>query len=127
MQLFWRRKEEPCPPGEETEAAYGSNWPQPVPRLLDKSKQIQAPAKQQYSSQQQPACAAIHAPAQSKRKKSDRVDELVKDSLIPNLDHSARFESRSQAVRAKRSQCDRQETKRSRDSKKQHRHPVSMA
>ena len=52
------------------------------------------------------------------------MDELIKHGFIPDIDHSARFESRSQSMRPKSSQCDGQEAKHSRDSKKSRQHPA---
>ena len=48
--------------------------------------------------------------------------ELIKHRLVPGIEHSACFESRSQAMRSKCSQCDCEEAKRSCDSKKQYGH-----
>src|SRR3954470_13497972 len=48
--------------------------------------------------------------------------ELIKDRLVPGIDHPLPFKRRSQSMRTKRTQCDCQEAKRGCDSKKQNRH-----
>ena len=61
-RLFRRGESQPRPPRKETKTTYGSNRPEPIPRLRDQRKQIQAPAKQQNPDKQQQARAAVDRP-----------------------------------------------------------------
>src|SRR5437588_9228861 len=91
LHLFRRCEEQPCPPRKQTKTADGSNRPQPTE--ICKCEEIQTSAKQHYPGKQQQARAAIDRAVQGKHEKSDCMDELIKDGLAPNIEHSARFES----------------------------------
>jgi len=119
-RLFRRGESQPRPPRKETKTTYWSNRPEPT--KICQRKQIQAPAKQQNPDKQQQARAAVDRPVERENKQRDRVYEMIKHRLVPNIDHSACFESRSQAMRSKCSQCDCQEAKPSCDAEKPNRH-----
>src|SRR5439155_14693720 len=120
-----RGESQPRPSRKETKTTYGSNRPEPTE--VCQRKHIQAPAKQQNPNKQQQARAAIDRTVKRENEQRDRVNEMIKHRLVPNIDHSARFESRSQTMRSKCSQCDCKETKHSCDSKEQNRHVVNSS
>ena len=124
-RLFRRGESQPRPPRKETKATYGSNRPEPTE--ICQRKHIQAPAKQQNPCKEQPACAAIGRTVKRETEQRDRVNEMIKHRLIPHIDHPPPFKRRSQSMRAKCPQCDRQEAKHSCDSKKYYRHLVTMS
>ena len=92
-RLFRRGESQPRPRRKETKTTYGSNRPEPTE--ICQRKHIQAPAKQQNPCKQQQARAAIDRTVQRENEQRDRVNEMIKHRLVPNIDHSARFESRS--------------------------------
>jgi hypothetical protein len=94
-RLFRRGESQPRPPRKETKTTYGSNRPEPIPRLRDQRKHIQAPAKQQNPDKQQQARTAVDRPVERENEQRDRVNEMIKHRLVPDIEHSARFESRS--------------------------------
>jgi len=53
--------------------------------------------------------------------------EMVKYRLVPNIEHTACFQSGSQTMGSECSQCDCQETKHSCDPKEYYRHFVTMS
>jgi hypothetical protein len=114
-RLFWRCKNQPGPPDKETKTTYRSNRAQPAE--ICKRKQIQAPAKQQNPDEEQPACAAIDGPVKRKHEKRNCVYELIKDRLVPNIEHSARLQSRPQTMRPERAKRHCYETKQRCDPK----------
>ena len=124
-RLFRRGDSQPRPPRKETKTTYGSNRPEPTE--ICQRKQIQAAAKQQNPDKQQQARAAIDRTVKRENEQRDRVNEMIKHRLVPNIDHPPPFKGRSQTMRTKCSQCDCQEAKRSCDSKKCYRHLVTMS
>ena len=88
-RLFRRGESQPRPPRKETKTTYGSNRPEPT--KVCQRKHIQAPAKQQNPNKQQQARAAVDRPVERENEQRDRVYEMIKHRLVPNIDHSACF------------------------------------
>jgi hypothetical protein len=84
---------QPRPPRKETKTTYGSNRPEPTE--ICQRKQIQAPAKQQNPDKQQQARAAVDRPVKRENEQRDRVNEMIKHRLVPNIDHPPPFKRRS--------------------------------
>src|SRR2546430_2362792 len=126
LQLLGRHDDQPCPAGEEAEAAEGSDSTEPVRRLPDQRHQIQASAEKKNSGKKQPPSAATDGSDERESEQSDGVNKMIKDSLVPDIQHAVQLQSRFQAVRSERSQRYGQETKRSRNSNKQNRHTAQI-
>ena len=94
-RLFRRLESQPRPPHKETKTTYGSNRPEPIPRLRDQREHIQAPAKQQNPDKQQQARAAVDRTVKRENEQGDRVNEMIKHRLVPNIDHPPPFKRRS--------------------------------
>jgi hypothetical protein len=59
---------------------------------------------------------------QREDKKGDRVNEMIEDSLVPNLIHAVTFDCRFQGMSAKSAEGDRKKAKSGRESDEQGRH-----
>ena len=57
---------------------------------------------------------------QAENKQRDSMNEMIQDGLVPDIQHTARFECRSQAMRPERSQRHCEEAKHSRNSDVHH-------
>src|SRR5204863_642820 len=79
-RLSRRGESQPRPPRKETKTTYGSN--QPEPTEVCQRKHIQAPAKQQNPNKQQQARAAVNCSVERENEQRDRVNEMIKHSLV---------------------------------------------
>ena len=93
LQLSRRRDDQPRPAGKETKAAQGSDKTEPVRRLPDQRHDIQAPAKKENPGQQHPPCAAIDGAVKREHQQRDRVNEVIEDRLVLDIQHAAHFET----------------------------------
>src|SRR4029453_12571348 len=73
-------------------------------------------------SKEGPPCAAIRDTEKRKHQERKRVNEMIKHSLVPDVEHSVRFEYLFETMRSESAQCDGKKTKRNRNPKKQNRH-----
>ena len=55
-----------------------------------------------------------------KREKRERMNKMVKDGFVPNVEHPVAFDCRSKRVRAKGAQGDSEKAKSSCDAEKQY-------
>ena len=88
-RLFRRGESQPRPPRKETKTTYGSNRPEPTE--ICQRKHIQAPAKQQNPDKQQQARATVDRTVKRENEQGDRVNEMIKHRLVPNIDHPPPF------------------------------------
>src|SRR4029077_20043004 len=93
QQSLRRRDDQPRPASKETKATNRSNNAKPVPRLRDQRHEIQAPAEKQDPRKQQPPRAAINGTEKRENEQRDRVNEMIKNGLVPGIQHAAPFES----------------------------------
>src|SRR5204862_5877108 len=107
--LHPRRNNQPRPTREETQTAQRRDRAQPT--NIRQRHHIQTSAEQQNPDKKQPPRTAIGRSEKRQHKKRDRVNEMIKDSLVPDIDQAVSLESRLQPVRAKRTEADRQKTK----------------
>jgi len=112
LHSFRRREDQPRPTGEETEAAEGSDRAEPVPRLRDQRHQIETSAEKDNPGKEQPPRAAIDRAGKRENEQRDRVNEMIKNRFVPDIQHATQFESRFQTVRSERSQRYCQKTER---------------
>ena len=94
-RLFRRRESQPGPPRKETKTTYGSNRPEPIPRLRDQRHQIEASAEKENPGKEQPPRAPIHRAVKRENEQRDRVNEMIKHRLVPHIDHPPPFKGRS--------------------------------
>jgi hypothetical protein len=114
--LFSWRDRQPRPAREKAETAKGRNCSEPA--KVCQRHDIQAPTKNNDSSKEQPPCAAIRDAEKSKHQERKRVNEMIKHSLVPDVEHSVRFEYWLETMCPESAQCDGKKTKRRRNSEK---------
>src|SRR5262249_50787539 len=103
LQSLRRREYQPRPAGEKAEATQGSDRTEPVPRLRDQRQQIETSAEKKNPRKEQPPGTAIDVPVKRQNEQRDRMNEMIKDSFVPDIQHAMHFESRFQTVRSERS------------------------
>src|SRR6266850_6722881 len=88
---------------------------------------IQTSTENNYSRKEQPPRAAIGCSIKCQHEERNRVNEMIKHRLIPNINQTVSFERWLQPVRPKRTEPDRQKTKRRRNSNEEDRHRATIS
>jgi len=92
MDSFRRGNHQPCPAGQKTETAKRRDRAQCA--RIRQSHRVQTPAENNYPREKQPPRAAICRSNEREHEQRDRVNEMIKHRLIPNVDHIVRLERR---------------------------------
>src|SRR2546427_12078559 len=93
--LFRRRDNKPRPARKKTKTAERRNRPKPIRRLPDQRHKVQTAAKQKNAGKEQPPRTAIDRAVKRKHEQRDRVNEMIKHSLVPDIYHATHFKGRS--------------------------------
>src|SRR6266487_5576379 len=92
LQLSLRRHDDqPRPASKETKATNRSNKAKPA--QICQRHEIQAPAEKEDPGKEQPPRAAINGTEKRENEKRYRMNEMIKDGLVPDIQHAAPFES----------------------------------
>src|SRR5436190_15159602 len=124
LQLLGRHDDQPRPAGEEAEAAEGSDSTEPA--QICERQQIETSAEKKNPRKEQPPGTAIDVPVKRENEQRDRMNEMIKDGVVPDGQHSRQFESRFQTVRSERSQRYGQKAQRGCNPNKQNRHTAQI-
>jgi len=65
-----------------------------MPRLRDQRHHIQTSTEQRNPGEKQPPRTAVRGSAKREYEQRDRVNEMIKDSLVPDIDQAVSLESR---------------------------------
>ena len=85
-----RRDDEPRPACKETEATERSNSTEPS--KVSQRHEIQASAEKKDPCKKQPPRAAIDCTVKRENEQRDRVNKMIKDRLVPDIEHAMSFE-----------------------------------
>src|SRR6476646_9829977 len=120
LQSLRRCEDQPRPAGKETKPPDWSDRTKPA--QIGESNQIKAPAEKKNPREKQPPPAAIDHAVKCENKQRDRVNKMIKDGFVPDIQRATQFESRFQAVRSECSERDGQEAERGCNPKQRNRH-----
>jgi hypothetical protein len=85
-----RRDDQPRPACKETKATQGGNSTEPA--QVCQRHNVKAPAEKEDPGEEQPPRAAVRCAVKRKREQRDRVNEMIKDRLVPGIEHAVSLE-----------------------------------